>query len=244
MTSICLEQSRIWNPCGTNVDLDEPTTFLDHVYLGSTQSECTLNEIIMEQQKEMFESRTSAEAPEKLPGLEKLPAKTVAWSYDMEGHAQKRVDRYCELANKKTEQLYKVSIPCLDDHRFKEELESVGELSNVCSQIVLKCLYLARIGEPDILRSVHKLARAVTKWKRACHIRLVRLISYIYHTIEHRQCGHVRNKAQHCRLGSFQDTDFAGDHKNPKSTSGRVLSHFHRIGNYFFGCWFGRNSCS
>ena len=31
---------------------------------------------------------------------------------------------------RKTEQLYKVSSPCLDDHHFKkEELESVGELS-------------------------------------------------------------------------------------------------------------------
>ena len=26
----------------------------------------------------------------------------------------------------------------------------VGEMSKVCSQIVLKCLYLARIGRPDI----------------------------------------------------------------------------------------------
>ena len=42
MTSICLEQSRIWNPCGRNFDLDEPTTFLDHVHVGSTQRECTL----------------------------------------------------------------------------------------------------------------------------------------------------------------------------------------------------------
>ena len=53
----------------------------------------------------------------------------------MEGHAQKCVERCCELANKKVEQLYKVSSPCLDDHQFKqEELESVGELSEVCSQ--------------------------------------------------------------------------------------------------------------
>ena len=35
---------------------------------------------------------------------EKLHAKTVAWSYDMEGHAQKCVERYCEIANKKTGQ--------------------------------------------------------------------------------------------------------------------------------------------
>ena len=49
--------------------------------------------------------------------------------------------------NKKvTEELCKVSNACLDDHHFKkEELESVGELSEVCSHIVLKCMYLARI---------------------------------------------------------------------------------------------------
>ena len=32
-----------------------------------------------------------------------------------------------------------ISSPCLDDHQFKqEELESVGDLSQVCSQIVFK----------------------------------------------------------------------------------------------------------
>ena len=43
-----------------------------------------------------------------------------------------------------------------------EELKSLAELSNVCSQIVLKCLYLARNGRPDILWSVNKLARSIT----------------------------------------------------------------------------------
>ena len=69
-----------------------------------------------------------------------------SWSYDMEGHAKRCVERYCELANKTTQQLYKVATPCMDDHQFEEEEnESVGELSTDCSQIVLKCLYLARI---------------------------------------------------------------------------------------------------
>ena len=36
---------------------------------------------------EIFESRMSAAQTEKLPGWEKPHAKTVAWSYDMEGHA-------------------------------------------------------------------------------------------------------------------------------------------------------------
>ena len=104
----------------------------------------------------------------------------------MEGHAKKCVERYCELANKTTQQLYKVSTPCIDDHHFKEEeMKSVGELSQVCSQIVLKCLYLARIGRPDILWLVNKLARSITKWTKACDKRLNRLISYFHHTCEY-----------------------------------------------------------
>ena len=79
----------------------------------------------------------------KLPGCETPHAKTVAWSYEMEGHARKCVERHCELANKKVEQSNKVSCLCLDDHQFKkEELESVVQLSIVCSQIVLKMLVL------------------------------------------------------------------------------------------------------
>ena len=76
----------------------------------------------------------------------------------------------------------------------QEELESVGELSQVCSQTVLKCLYLARIGKPDILWSVNKLARAFTKWIQACDRRLTRLISYIHHANEFRQCFHVATR--------------------------------------------------
>ena len=54
----------------------------------------------------------------------------------MEGHAKKCVERYCELVNRTT----KVSTPRIDDHHFKkEELKAVGELSKLCSQIVLKC---------------------------------------------------------------------------------------------------------
>ena len=104
----------------------------------------------------------------------------------MEGHARECVERYCELANKNVEQLYKVWSPCLSIHK-QEELESVGELSEVCSQIVLKYLYLARIGRPDIFWSVNKLARSVTKWTQACDKRLARLISYMHHTNDFRQ---------------------------------------------------------
>ena len=76
----------------------------------------------------MFESRISAGGTEKLPCSENL--RISSWSYDMEGHAKKCVERYCELANKTTQQLYKVSTLCIDDHHFKEEeMKSVGQTS-------------------------------------------------------------------------------------------------------------------
>ena len=137
----------MWKVLNKEVDLGEPTSFLDHVYLGCTQKQCEISKDIVDK---------------KLACLENL--RISSWSYDMEGHAKKCVERYCELANKTTQQFYKVSTPCIDDHHFKEEeRKSVGELSHVCSQIVLKCLILARIGRPENLWSVNKLARSITK---------------------------------------------------------------------------------
>ena len=215
----------MWKLLNKDVDLGEPTSFLDHVYLECTRRQCEISKNTVDNYRTMFESRISAGEVEKLPFLQNL--RISSWSYVMAGHAKKCVERYCELANKTTQQLYKVSTPCIDDHHFKEEeMKSVGELSKVCSQMVLKCLYLARIGRPDILWSANKLARSITKWTMACDKRLNRLISYIHHTCEYKQCCHVGNTAKQCRLGLFQDCDFAGDLEDSKSTSGGTLCVF------------------
>ena len=215
----------IWKLLNKEVDLGEPTSFLDHVYLGCTQRQCEISKDIVDSCRAMFELRISAEGTEKRPFPQNL--RISSWSYDMEGHAKKCVERYCELANKTTQQLYKVSTPCIDDHHLKEEeMKSVGEVSQVCPQLVLKCLHLARIGRPDIRWSVNKLARSITKWTKACDKRLNRLISYIHHTSEYKQYCHVGNTAKQCRLGLFQDSDFAGDLEDSKSTSGGTLCVF------------------
>ena len=189
----------MWELLKKEVDLGEPTYFLDNVHMGCTQRQCQISKNL----------------------------RVSSCSNDMEGHANKCVARYCELANKTTQHLYKVSTPCIDDHYFKEEeMNFVGELSDVCSQIVLKCLYLARIGRPNILWSVNKLARSITKWTKACDKRLNRLTSNIHHTCEYRQYCHVGNTAKQCRLGLIQDSDFAGDLEDSKSTSGGALCVF------------------
>ena len=110
----------------------------------------------------------------------------------------------------------------------KKKMGSVGELTKVCSQIVLKCFFLARIGRSDILWSVNKLARSITKWTKACDKRLSRFISYIHHTSENRQHCYVGNTTKQCRLGLFQDSDFAGHLEDSKVNIRRHSVHFRK----------------
>ena len=111
---------------------------LDHLYLGCTQRECKPNETVIEQYTKMFGSRISAVATENT-GKASRKKRSVVLRHGRTCWKKRWGD--CELANKKVEQHYKVSSPCLDDHKFKQkELESVGALSDVCSQIVLRFL--------------------------------------------------------------------------------------------------------
>ena len=239
----------MWKVLNKEFDLGEPTSFLDHVYLGCTQRQCEISKDIVDNYRTMFESRISAGGVEKLPFPQNL--RISSWSYDMAGHAKKCVERYCELANKTTQQLYKVSTPCIDDHHFKEEeMKSVGELSHVCSQIVLKCLYLARIGRPDILWSVNKLARSITKWTKACDKRLNRLISKFHHTCEYKQYCHVGNA---CTWHELDDLIFCGQWTNlhDRSRNGprlvtndlcRLISYIHHTCEYKQYCYVGNTA--
>ena len=65
-----------------------------------------------------------------LLGSGESTAKHAPWSHDVERHAKKCVGRYFEFANKKIEQFFKVSKPCVNDYLFKdEEFEALKELS-------------------------------------------------------------------------------------------------------------------
>ena len=115
------------------VDVGEPTSFLDRVHLVCTRRLCEMSKDVVDNYRTMFESRISAGATEKLPCSENLRASSC--SYGMEGHAKKCVERYCELASRTTQQLYNVSTLCIDDHHFKEE--ELKSLEN-CQKYALK----------------------------------------------------------------------------------------------------------
>ena len=63
MTSNWLERNKnidpMWKVLNKEVNLGEPTSFLDHVYLGCTQRQCEVSKDIVDNYRAMFESRIS-----------------------------------------------------------------------------------------------------------------------------------------------------------------------------------------
>ena len=57
----------MWKLLDKEVDLGEPTFFLDHVFLVCTQGQCARSKDIVDNCRTMFESRISAGGVEKLP---------------------------------------------------------------------------------------------------------------------------------------------------------------------------------
>ena len=84
----------MWEILMKGVELGEPTSFLDHVDLGCTQRECKTSKDIVDNYRGVFQFRMSHGGIEKLPSSEESEANLSSWSYDMEGHAKKCVEKF------------------------------------------------------------------------------------------------------------------------------------------------------
>ena len=62
----------MWKVLNKEIDLGEPTSFLDHENLGWTQRQCEKSKDIVDNYRAMFESRISAVGTEKLPYCEEM----------------------------------------------------------------------------------------------------------------------------------------------------------------------------
>ena len=175
----------MWKVLNEEVDLGEPTSFFDHVFLQCTQRQCEISKDMMDNYRAMFESRISAgttdtyERHRSLTMLirvtlnENVEHAEILWTIieiylspetllEMWGKYQKPefrvnlvrtlflhglmiwevmprkcVERYCELANKRTQQWYKVATTCLDDHHFKEE--EIGMCWKIVKSVLTNC---------------------------------------------------------------------------------------------------------
>ena len=56
----------MWKVLNKEVDLGEPTSFVDRVYLGCTQRQCEISKDIVDNYRTMFESPISAGGVEKV----------------------------------------------------------------------------------------------------------------------------------------------------------------------------------
>ena len=138
----------MWKVLNKEVDLGEPTSFLDHVYLGCTQRQCEVSKDIMDNYRTMFESRIFSGWRREIT----IPSKSsyflhglMIWLVMQESVWNDIVSWRTRRLSNSTKYLRHASMTTTSK---EEETKSVGELSNACSQIVLKCLYLARIGRP------------------------------------------------------------------------------------------------
>ena len=87
----------MWKLLNKKVDLGEPTSFLDHVYLGCSQRQCQISKDIVGQFPEpCLNPRISAGATEKLTML----GKSVVFLRGLKtwkDHAKKCAERSCQL---------------------------------------------------------------------------------------------------------------------------------------------------
>ena len=166
----------------------------------------------------MFETRISAGATEKFQDERNLAQKRLRgptmWQ-DMPKNALRDIANWRTKKNRAIAQ--NVPTLCLDDQNIKkEELETVGDLSKVCSQIVSNIADIwHELVDLTFLGRWNRLVRSVTTWTRAGDKRLARSISYIItQTITDNFC-HVSNTAQ----ALFRDSDVSGYLEDSKSTS-------------------------
>ena len=83
----------------------------------------------------------------------------------------------------------------------------------------MKKLYGARMARYDLLHSCQILACKIIKWTRRCDQRLLRIVSYLYQSLELTMFGWVGENSKDRRRWLYADADFAADKSTSKSVS-------------------------
>ena len=143
-------------------------------------------------------------------------------AFNMEDYALQACELYSAVSGGKP--LKPAATPfCPEGSLQPQDDNEEGELAGCACQVLMKCLWLARLSRPDIMKAIGDLATKVQKWTRNCDKALHRLICYIHSTPGHRLVGTVGDPPEALRLRLYVDADFAGDRLDCKSTSGGYL---------------------
>ena len=85
-----------------------------------------------------------------------------------------------------------------------ESAEPEGKLAKRADGVLTKILYAARIARFDLLRTVNRLARRITKWMEDDDAALFRLISFIQRSKEDKMIGWVGDDMSSLRLALIE----------------------------------------
>ena len=98
-----------------------------------------------------------------------------------------------------------------------------GELAENACSVLMKCLWLARLARPDLLKPIGDLSTQVQNWTKNCDRQLFRMMCYIHTTADYRLVGRVGDPKEKLKLRLYADADFAGCRLTARSTSGGFL---------------------
>ena len=162
--SVYVDDIKVAGKKSTNreVHLVEPTSFLDHVYLGCTQRLCEISKDIVDNYKTMFESRISAGATENYHARKiwvslRCP---MTWKVMLRNVWNDIVSWQTRRLNNSTKYQFHALMTITSKKKNWNPLKN-------CQKCALKLLWNAYtwhgLEDPDVLRSVNKLARSIAK---------------------------------------------------------------------------------
>ena len=138
-----------WKILMKDVDLGEPTSFLDHVHLCCTQRECQISKDIVDNYRSVFRNKDFCldywKIQKQKPRWNLMQKQFLHGFFEIWKVMQRNAWRYCEFANKTTEQLFQVATPCMENHQFKEE-ENGSVVELIVRRLLTNCSEMSILG--------------------------------------------------------------------------------------------------
>ena len=91
----------------------------------------------------------------------------MSLAFNMEDYALQACELYSSVSGGKA--LKPAATPfCPEGAFLYQDDNEEGELAGCACQVLMKCLWLARLSRPDIMKEIGDLATKVQKWTRNC----------------------------------------------------------------------------
>ena len=142
---------------------------------------------------------------------------------DMSDFAESACETYLKFAGGITSK--HAPAPFLVDSALPEQGWQVKRaLSEHAAKVLIKCLWLARLSHPDLLRPITELSRRITRWSSNDDRKLYRLMCYISSSKSYRMRSYIGDPTDKLELVLYTDADHGGSTEHGYSTSGGLLA--------------------